>query len=338
MTGLTNNADLLAAMNQQVQAINDLCSCLTVSVITNVSVGVSLEQEEGLEGDPPPAGAGEPDPITERKCVAAEVLWRDVDQILNNLVDNPLSVGWFDLVTFSLFLQNYVEQGTLLLSQINLGIYGWLVDWASYVVSFDAVVSYTDMRDDWFANKASLICAMYNSVSPTDALVDLLAVLTGLTTSEKNFIALLLPNDALNVLYFSVGTSESVLSSYTATFDCSGCCPLWQPIQGSIIGQSGNTWTWQSNLMASPDRQQVQWKSNNNVTSYCGPQVRATAGNLVGWINGPFPFNDFRAWNQVGTQVYDSESPFNNTCAGQFAISGDPSSVFTVDITIGDDC
>lgn len=240
MAGAENNTDLVSANNQLIKAVNDLCGCLQVTVTSNVTVGVTIQMAAGTEGGSPPVGAGPPDPITDRECKMAEVLYDDMETILSNFANNPFSVTFFDAVTISLFLAPLVENGVLFVADRNNSILGWLIDLAYLVITLDASISYANMQTQWQANKSDIICAMYNGTTPGAIRAQINSVLSGVTTqAERDFITHALTNDVLNALWFSVGNSETVLNAFTGTFDCSTCGSC---TGGSNCGQY--TWNW----------------------------------------------------------------------------------------------
>lgn len=248
MTGAIDNTDLTAAANQTIKAINDLCGCFQITVNNNVSVGLYLEQTEGQEGGDPPEGAGPPDTgIADRKCQVAEILYDDIETILDNLVNNPLQVSWFNLVTFALVVDQWVEEGVLLVDTA-LDTFGWLQDLVVFLVSFDSVISYSDMLTEWQANKDCIIRGMWDAENPTEARVAIETELSALTQTELDFLLdVLLTNTNLNILFFSVGTSESVIDTFVGTVDCAAICEPCSDISmiyGSNLGDSPDRPGW----------------------------------------------------------------------------------------------
>jgi hypothetical protein len=278
MTGEIDSSDLLAALNQQVKAVNDLCGCLavTVNVSSTFNVGITIEQDPGTEGGSPPAGAGPPDPITDRKCLITEILYDDIETIITNLKDNPLSISLFDLIELGIALAPYINQGTLYVGETLQGIWGWLVDFAVTMQLNLQLLDFTDMLAKWQANKNQLICDMYDSTSPSAVRTAMTTTLAALSSAEISLITdTWLTNDVLNTLYFSVGNSESIISAFTGTLDCEAICNPCTEIEmiyGSFLGDSPDT----------PGRHRFETESQGTTALM---QVRFNCANitLVSW-------------------------------------------------------
>jgi len=221
MSGDINNTDILAALNQTIKAINDICGCMKVSV--GVFSGETIEQESGTEGGTPPAGTDDPDPtITDRKCKAANLI---VDQLITytqtldeNNMFNP-SIDFSSLGNFLGSLNDYVG---LLLIQASMTIGTFLAELAAWL--FSTTFDPTTFTSKLSTNKQNLVCALYNASDTDTALADFLSAVT-FTADEEALITILLNNNVLNLLFFSNpgAGSELVIDGYTGSVDCSVC-------------------------------------------------------------------------------------------------------------------
>ncbi len=266
MSGQTNNTDILAALNQQIQAINDLVTAIgnlvlsvnvepadpavnvnctpMVSPVINLacggaSAGSEFVSPSGDEGGTPPPGYTEPDPNTvNRKCKAANAIWTTVDSILAELitagVENYAGLG----VTVTAGLLGAVigsaapPFGTLVGAVLGVvvGVLGLLV-----VGGF----SLSNMRTALSTYQEDLVCVLYTSTDADLARSAFLGVLTdaaAINTIESTILGYLLPTNLVNLLYFSsTADVETSIDEANINVVCEACTETcaWQLDQGT---------------------------------------------------------------------------------------------------------
>lgn len=245
MAGSTSNTDILKALNQAIQAINDLvlggdtvvveAPNVTVrpSVTVNCNCGCGgyggssqpVIDSDPVDGYPPPSGSA---PVDENKCKRVNFL---IDQYLDYLwnterVFTAVSVGpsagmaaWIaqvPLVFSSLALAGAVVAlfwyvATLLVGGLALGL---------------AVLAHkTALEND----KANFVCDLYNAGTPADARAVIQQYmsdnLAGLPESWVSYhVDHIFPNNVLNGLFNAWGDDvEAALAAYAGSVDCGGC-------------------------------------------------------------------------------------------------------------------
>lgn len=249
MGGLTDSEVILAALNQSVQAINDLIAAVealvlqvdvqsaspdvnvscTPQVVVNVScggqTGSTPDSASGDEGQTPPTGYVEPDPeTTDRKCRVANMIHDSMGELVTELavldVDQYAAVGF--VVTLGIV-------GGILGSAIPVAgtVVGAVAGVASAIalqlVTGGVALDLTDLGTILSTNQESLVQSLYNATTAQGARDAYTAILTaeGATAIESGLIALALPNDLMNLLFFTREDLETQIAAYEGIIDCS---------------------------------------------------------------------------------------------------------------------
>jgi len=248
MAGDTNSEVILAALNQQVQAINDLITAVgalvlqvevasalpdvnvtcTPSVVVNVSCtgeqGSVVESGNGDQGQTPPTGYTAPDPeTTDRKCRVANLIHDSMVALVDELaimdVDQYAAVGF--VVTMGIV--GAALGSALPVAGTVIGAVAGIVSGiAIQLVTGGVALDLTDLGTLLSNNQDALVQSLYNATSADDARSAYTAILTaqGATVVEAGLISLALPNDLTNLLFFTREDLEPQIAEYTGTVDC----------------------------------------------------------------------------------------------------------------------
>jgi hypothetical protein len=278
MAGSTTNEVILAALNQQIQAINDLITAIgnlalqvtvqsatpdvtlnctpnvTLSPTINVtcgagSAGSGPQQPPGDQGQTPPAGYTTPDPeVTDRKCKVANFLFDSVLLTVQKLAvmdaDQYLVLGY--VLTLSIV-------GGILGSEIPIAgtvvgaVAGAIVGIVTLLIQGNAVLDLGDLVSLLSGDHEALVNDLFNATDATDARQRFTARLTanGASLAEAALAGFLLPNDLTNLLFFAKEEYEPTLDGYDGAIDCSyQLVTQWQFTTGAqgwvFVDMSGN--------------------------------------------------------------------------------------------------
>ena len=227
------------AFQLQVAATNELVAATYTSSVSANYAGLP-QQTSGESWGSPPSGAGAPNTaITNRHCKAAHYIVDNINYMMFGLVTNP-PPDWYDLGD----TDNYLRQlgDTSSFGNLLTAIYGSYQDLASSI--FGGAIDYESIYDDIVANYSDIVCALYNATSATGARSAFLAQLT-VTGDEYSFVADMLYNNILNVLWFSVADSETQLADWTTTVDCGTTCDAGCGIEETdFVWLYGNVTSW----------------------------------------------------------------------------------------------
>ncbi len=238
MAGNTTNANLLAALNQTIKAINDMTGGTTVVEAPNVTVrpvinincscgstGGTKLPDSPVDGTDTPPDGYEPDPNTiERQCKAAyyvyDALYGIIDDLRKQQVDKvqTATLALFTGLTLALIGTSMAPVvGTIAGAGIGIAV-------ALFTMSVDAGEILTAMNN----RKSDIVCAFNNAGNTTEAKDELLAIMAeegmnGLAYIE--FMGYFLVADTLRVLFQAVDwVSESTIAGYAgASAGCGGC-------------------------------------------------------------------------------------------------------------------
>lgn len=261
MAGQTENTVMLEALNQQIQALNDLATAiaaLTLSSTVNCTPQVTLSPNvmvsctgaptgsnfasaNGLEGGTPPPGFVAPDPsTTNRKCKVSNQIWYTVHQILNQLIDmgvqNFASVG---AVAMSTLVGAVLGSAEFPFGTLVGAVIGVVVGLVALLVTGGIDLSST--RSALENNEEALVCALYAAETATgarEAFVQVLVDLEAINSLEAQLLGLLLPNNLTNLLFFtSTADVETAIDETTIDITCSEACGSlptgWTIVQGT---------------------------------------------------------------------------------------------------------
>ena len=201
----------------QVAATNELVAATYTSSV-NANYAGSIEQTAGEEGGSIPVGASAPDTgITDRKCKAAHFIVDNVNLMVFDLLTSS-PPPWYSIGEVAAYLEEIGANHGF--ANMLAEIYNGYSIFASFV--FGATIDYEAIYDDIVLNYDAIVCALFNATSATDARTDFLAELT-VTGDEYSFVAELLYNNILNLLWFAVADSETRLAGWPTTVDCATC-------------------------------------------------------------------------------------------------------------------
>lgn len=290
MAGSTQNADLLAALNQQIQAINDLITgianlalnvevqsaspdvnltctpnvTVTPQITVNCSTGAggsSIEQPQGDENGTPPPGYEPPDEnTTDRKCKVSNFIFDSVKATIDKLaimdVDVYANVGY--VITLGIV-------GGILGSEVPVAgtvvgaVAGVVVAIASLLVTGGAVLDLGDIQDLLSAHQEDLVNTLFNSTDATSARDEFIAALAGWGASyaEQQLVGLLLPNDLTNLLFFTIPEYEPTFDGYEGAVNCEA-----QLVEAWHFDISQEGWAF-VNLSVLPSTSVGQWTETN---------------------------------------------------------------------------
>ncbi len=269
------------------------CACGTV--------GETLESESGVPGGTPPTGFDEPDPaVTDRLCKAANAIFDSVLAGVEALIASPaeefLVIGFGTvggLVSAVLAAAFLPVVGILL-----VGVAGAVVALAIALLAVG--IDLPTLKTQLEANRTEFICALVEASGAISAREKVVIALddAGVSLVNQALIAAMLPNDVVNLLWFSSGASEEFLSTFVVTSDCSSCgavCELFvcgtNPggTPGTCEYLGGGVYRLTSGTRSDGDEgASITWNVDDPVTDDCGPmlQVRVSSGPTVGYISG----------------------------------------------------
>jgi hypothetical protein len=254
MAGQTDNTDILAALNQQIQAINDLIT--GVSTLVNAVAGLTLEcnnnvecrpsvspminvtcggvtggsqfgADSGVEGGTPPGGYEPPSEQTEnRKCKAANAVTWTVREVCENLYDAGV--------------QQYAGLGAALVGGLVGAVlgsaappFGTLVGAVLGVVAgvTAAIVGgglqLSEMASAIDGNPGAFVCALYTTNAADDARDAFIAAMgeeITLNSASSAFLGLVLSNNLTNLLFFTYSDeTEQAIDEVEILFSCTAC-------------------------------------------------------------------------------------------------------------------
>lgn len=217
--------DLVGAINNLTVTLNQ-----SMQISCGCEVGQDSDAEDGQEGGslPDPVG-GVPyvaaDPIADRKCKAANYIHDQIRDVIAELDQKRVDdYGFAGLVAI-------IPIVTTIIGGIALPPFGALVGLVAgaiidlalglFKVSFDLGLLKSAIEADEF----EAVCTLYNATTADGARSAYTAHLQdeGATSLEVAAVEKLMPNAVMNLLFFAWGESETTLTSYVATVDCSTC-------------------------------------------------------------------------------------------------------------------
>lgn len=219
--------DLVGAINALTVVLNQ-----SMQISCGCEIGQDSDAEDGQEGGglPDPIGGiayEAADPITDRKCIAANYIHDQVRDVIEELnLKRVDDYAYFGLVALIPIITGIIGGIAFPPFGILIGLVaGGMIDLALglWKVSFDLGV----LEAAILADEAGAVCALFNSTSAAagrDAYASHL-IAEGATSAETAAVAYLMPNSVMNLLFFAWGDSEATLSAYTPTIDCSTCPP-----------------------------------------------------------------------------------------------------------------
>lgn len=230
-----------------VASINSLTATISGALSTSCGceIGEDVATTDGQEGGSlPDPVAGQAyvaaDPITDRKCKAANYIHQGVRGVVEELKLNRADQYGFAGLQFVLTLVTTIVGGLI------AGPFGLLVGAVAggslsmalglFKASFSLTLLLASIEDD----EAAAVCALYEATTASGAEAAYKAVLSagGATSVELEFVDHLLPTNVLNLLFFAWGDSEGVIDDVTVEQSCVGCAPVggcqWEFRDGSL--------------------------------------------------------------------------------------------------------
>jgi hypothetical protein len=254
MAGNVENETVLAALNQQIQAINDLITGIaglvsaiggltlecnnsvnctpTVSPIINVTCGgvtggSQFTSEPGEEGGEPPEGWQPPSETTvNRKCKSANAVVWTIQDICSRLIANDAQ-AW---AGYGAAIVGGLVGGILGLAASPFGAIVGLV--LGVVAGATAAlvtgsVQLDDMLDAVNGNLGALVCGLYASLDADEARESFVGTMQAamvMNATTEAFLRLILPNNLVNLLFFTYSDeTESAIDEVEILFDCGEC-------------------------------------------------------------------------------------------------------------------
>jgi hypothetical protein len=293
-----------------VGAINNLSAVLSAaqSNTCGCEIGSDVETTDGEEGGdlPDPVGGveyEEADPITDRKCLAANYIHMGIRDCVDELNEKGADDYAFAGLAFVLSVVATVVAGLI------FGPFGLLLGAVSgsflamATLLFKGSFSLSNLYGIIISDETLDVCALFDATTASGARDAYIAVLVsnGASSLEVEFIGYLLTNNLLNLLFFAWGDSEDAISGTTPVVDCSLCFPecdwdfLGDPPRGggsmafggertlTSIFRSG-TWNLEFGLS------DPSCNTNNRLCQIV---------SVSGWTNQPFVSNDGLCRNDV---------------------------------------
>lgn len=317
MAGSTTNTDILAGVNQLIQAINDLVlvSNCTPAVSVTCSCGTDGSDppsDPGTEGGAPPDGwedtddpPGSPE-YNDRKCKIANMLHEQyrgyMQEWSNNGVDIITAAGIVAAITLIAELATPFP----LIDGVIGAVLG--ITTALAIILLNESVDLDNLINLMDANQTDLVCALYNSSGSQVAQDDYIDILetAGAQTGTIILLRAALAIDALNYLFFKKDEAiEASLANYTPPIDCGSCgAPITATITGGTLIAGSTTsgdmtiqGEFYTGLPPSHYLCAVIWSGQTDVDT-----------EITGWVNVPHTGSDFRAWEN-GTVIIDQDTP-----------------------------
>lgn len=370
MAGQTDNTDILAGINQLIQAVNDKIMSCTPSVSSNVTVycgqggaGKDPPSEPAEEGQPPPDGWEDPPtPGYNRKCRVANAIHENFRQYvyyaerngIDTIYEEVVEALWDIVVALSAAI--IAEMAPVLGVPLLPAAIGSAVGFpeeialALWTGDFDMARLLSVMD----ANEEALVCALYNSVDYAQAVDDYQQILldNGATAGDVALLDKLMIADIINFLFFQRGALwvakggpdvEAALDGYVGSVDCSGCGGpvVLYMIWGSLVSSDNNTFILQSE-QAPGGNHQISFHVNDpDWDDATTPVARMTAATTPGYV-GP-GYNNWAQWqfyrlvDAVWTLVVESNAaypPMPSELFRQFNYVPNVSSQFQITITL----
>jgi hypothetical protein len=233
------SCDITAGLECICQQLGELTAATYASNISANYAGYP-EQTGGEDGSSPPAGAGNPDvSIIDRKCKAAHFIVDNYKLMMFDLLTSS-PPPWYSVGEVAAYLQSIgLKHG---FAGILAQIYNGYSIFAEFI--FGATIDYQAIYDDLTNNYTALVCALFNADSATSAIAAFLGELT-ITGDEYDAISLLLFNNIINVLWFSVSDSEEQIVNYVTTVDCDVDCGAGCPsLETDFLWLVGSASAW----------------------------------------------------------------------------------------------
>lgn len=214
--------DLIGAMNGLAGAVRAAGAgsscCGTTGEIPNIA---------GEKDGTPPFGYLEPDPITDRRCKAANYIWLAVDGMLEKLEDSPVE----EFALLGISAMTGLISSLILLSVTGPVYVSLIIVAAAATISIAVALIVTGVdvgviRTKWQANAQDIVTALYQNFTPAEVKTDVIAVLEadGLSLVNQVVVRAVMPDYALNLLWFETDDSAADIDGQPLTYSCASEC------------------------------------------------------------------------------------------------------------------
>lgn len=335
--------DLIAAINGLNGAIASSATASSCCATTG-----DVVQEDGEEGGTPPPGFEEPDPITDRKCKASNYVWVAVDDMLAKLIASPveefLTLGVGAMTGLVGGLLGLATVGAVFLSLVILGAGAVLsIVLAIVVVGVDLAA----IKTLWLSEAGDIVQALWESTSASDARDRVLVILAaaGLSAVNQAVARALLPDMALNLLFFEFEGSSAEIDAQPITYPCVDPCLEFYTLSiaqgggGTVVDLGGGVVRFTS-APGIDGRERVgasMWW-NNSADDCCGPEI--TVEYLAGPTTGYDGTDGVRVWEdgpgddcQALVEIYGADTMFVGPLTSRRVMLRKVSVPFVVDFT-----
>lgn len=311
----TNFSDLVAAINGlslvcapevNVQSATPDIYLSCPPPIVNVQCGGTTGNapDDGTvdETDPAPEG-GEPDPnITDRKCKAANLIYDELLALCEKLAlqdaDDLAAIG---VAAASAMLGALIGSVVPVLGTVLGAVAGAIIGIVVAMIT-EVALQFDDITTAMSTNRSDIVCALYEATDTGSARSEVLGILIlgGINSVESTFMALIMPNSYLKMLFQAIPGSEAKLDGYEVTIDCGDCGGTpewWDCLYGAIVDYTDTTVTVNGALQ----------EDGAYLASIRVPVVQTMAGSQTGWTTPPiFPelstgVDDDGLWCGAGT-------------------------------------
>jgi hypothetical protein len=341
----------MGCLEDLITAINGLNGAIASSATASSCCATTgdVVQEDGERGGSVPAGFDPPDPITDRRCKASNYVWVAVDDMLAKLIASPveefLTLGVGAMTGLVGGLLGLAAVGAVFLSLVILGAGAVLSIVLAIVV---AGVDLPAIKALWLSEAGDVVQALWESTSASDARDRVLVVLdtAGLSAVNQVVARALLPDIALNLLFFEFEGSSAEIDAQPITYPCVAPCvkfftiPLVQGGGGTVVDLGGGV----IRLTSAPgldgrERVGVRMWWDEVTPDCCGPELTVT------YLSGPTTGYDgtegVRVWEDGPggdcislTQVYGASVMFVGSWSSRQVLLRKVSVPFVVDFTI----
>lgn len=306
-------------------------------------------QEDGEEGGPPPEGFDPPDPITDRKCKAANYVWVAVDDMLEKLIASPVE----EFLTLGIGTMTGLVSGLLGLAVVGAVFASLVILGAGAVLSIVLAiivlgVDLSAIKTLWLSEAGDIVQALWESTSASDARDRVLVVLTtaGLSAVNQVVARALLPDIALNLLFFEFEGSSAEIDVQPITYPCAPPCLEFYTMSvaqggGGTVEDLGGGVIRMTSAPGGDGRERVGVRMwwNNSINDCCGPEI--TVEYLSGPTTGYDSTEGVRVWEDgpgedcvARTQVYGASTMFVGSLASRQVLLRKVSAPFVVEFTV----
>lgn len=221
--------DSMSNCSSIVEAINSLKVAIA-GVQCGCDVGVDTDAEDGEEGGDVPADfAGEPysepDPIPNRKCLAANYIHLAMKDTVTQLdLSRADQYGFAGLPLVMTIVGAVIGSAVAPVAGTIVGAtIGAILGFATALlkVSFNLGLLLSSI----VADEPEAVCTLYAATEASQAREDYLVFLQtqGATSLETSALALLMPNSLMNLLFFEWGDSADEIENTPTVTDCLSC-------------------------------------------------------------------------------------------------------------------